>query len=404
MRKKKILFILPYLWCGGVESTFLTLINEFDFNKADVTLLLLKNEGVFSERVPKDVKIELIEVPEHERGVFLGKKNELKLLLKKGAIWKVPEFLLYNRHTTISENRVEMAAYFDRIKDDFRCLKEEYDIAIDFFGFATFTTFFLAEKVNAKVKVSWLHTIMSRLHPESFEKWYKKMDVIYACSKMVKDDFESVFPDIGTVALFYNIINPNLIVDRANEDGSIEGWETARINILTVGRISEEKGIDLAVEAYRKLISDGYPVAWYFVGGYQEKDKEILLEKCITPDEKENIHFLGMKQNPYIYMKKCDIYVQPSRFEGYCTATNEARIIGCPIVMTDVSGAREQIDDRLTGRIVESTSEEIYLAVKELIEHPELMKMYKNNLKNVNCDTRSEVGKLFELLKEKKYQ
>ena len=122
-----------------------------------------------------------------------------------------------------------------------------------------------------------------------------------------------------------------------------------------------------------------------------------MYKKLLLPND-NNFVFLGIKDNPYVYMRQCDIYVQPSRFEGYCTTTNEARILGCPIVTTDVSGAREQIQDGKTGLIVESTVEGIYKGVKELLDNPELRKDFTENLKFIDCDTRKEVKKIYRLL------
>ena len=93
-------------------------------------------------------------------------------------------------------------------------------------------------------------------------------------------------------------------------------------------------------------------------------------------------------------MEQCDIYVQPSRFEGYCTTTNEARIIGCPIVMTNVSGASEQIENGKTGYIVESDELSLYNAITKLLDSKELIDQFKENLKLLDCDTRNEVNKL----------
>lgn len=397
LRKKKILFAMPYLGCGGVESTLFSLLDVIDREQYEITLLLLENKGDFNERIPHDVLVRYIEIPEKEKGIFYGKKNVLKSYLRSGKIWKVPEFILYNIQNSLTEDRTHNAAYFDRIAASIPELEGEYDLAIDYFGYATFTTFYVAEKVRAYVKVSWLHSIFSRFSPKAFEKWYAKMDTIYAVSQMVKADFESIFPGIDCVQPFYNIINPIVIKARANKlcdcDDGFEG-----IKILTVGRICHEKGIDLAIEVGKKLLADGYTFRWYIVGGGSQEDI-YAIKKLLLPGD-ENFMFLGVKKNPYPYMKQCDIYVQPSRFEGYCTTTNEARIIGCPIVTTDVSGAREQIEDGKTGLVVESTVDGIYNGVKNLIENPELRKVFTENLKNIDCDTRKEVQKIYRLLDE----
>ena len=111
--------------------------------------------------------------------------------------------------------------------------------------------------------------------------------------------------------------------------------------ILTVGRISEEKGQQVAIAALKLLLDRGYVLKWYFVGDGDNRDCcEQLAEEYGIRD---NVVFLGVQTNPYGYMKDCDVYVQPSRHEGYCTTVNEAKFLCKPIVCTDVSGSDEMI-------------------------------------------------------------
>ena len=395
---KKILIIMPYFECGGVESTLLSLFDIMDTEKYEITLILLEKKGKFLNRIPKNIIIKEIVIPEREKGIFYGKKKVLLSYLKHGKIYKVFNSLEYYRDHSLTEDRKNNAQYFREISSTIPELEGEYDLAIDYFGYASFTTFYLAEKVKARKKVTWLHSILSRFHPEEFKEWYEKMDCIFACSQMVKRDFEEIFPTIKTVKLFYNIIDPIKIREKAEDQGGFDDVFNGT-RILTVGRICHEKGIDLAVEAFKNLVSNGYNVRWYIIGGGSTQDIENVKKHLVTETEKSNFIFLGVKNNPYVYMKQCDIYVQPSRFEGYCTTTNEARIIGCPIVMTNVSGSDEQIENRKTGLIVRSNWKDIYMGVLELLINPELKHKFVLNLKGMNYNTCCEVEKIYELLR-----
>lgn len=390
MKKNSILILMPYFECGGVESTLLSLLDELDREKYEITLALLEKKGRFLDRIPNDIRIEKIEIPEREWGIFFGKKKILMSFLKKGKFGKLPYFVKYNLKHTLTEDRTKNAQYFHEISKSIPKMNKEYDLAIDYFGYATFTTFYLAEKVNAKRKITWLHSILSRFNPRAFGVWYQQMDQIFACSKMVKEDFEEMFPEIKKVAVFYNIINPNEIKEKANLAGGFED-DFDGIRILTVGRICKEKGTDIAARVYNQLRKN-YNIRWYIVGDGSESDKE-LVRKEIDEDKTIDFVFLGIQENPYVYMKQCDIYVQPSRFEGYCTTTNEARIVGCPIVMTDVSGAREQLANGVNGYIVKG-EDDLINAIEQLIQYPDLRKELKNHIKQVNCDTRMEINKL----------
>ncbi len=399
MRKKKILFLMPNIGCGGVETTLFSLWDAMDRQKYDITLLLLEKKGVFLHKIPEDIKIRTIQIPEKEYGIFFGKKSELKRIIANGKIWIIPSYILYVSQNRITENRTKTAAYFDRIEDTIPVLDGEYDLAIDYFGYATFTTFYLAEKVKARLKVSWVHSVFSRFSPQAFAPWYRKMDVIFAVSQMVKSDFESIFPDIRTVDLFYNVKDPKVVLRAAEEAGGFDDGFMGK-RILTVGRVCYEKGVDIAAEAFDRLIQENYDIKWYVIGNVEEEEKIKVQSALKTEKAKERFVFLGIKSNPFPYMKQCDIYVQTSRYEGYCTTTNEARILGKPIVMTDVSGSREQIEDGINGLIVDSTVDGIYKGVKKMLDEPELRRTFTERLMLVDCDTHSEVKKLEALLED----
>lgn len=381
---------MPSFGYGGVESTFLSLLKIMDKNKYEITLMMLNVDRDCLDRIPKDIKICTIKIPEKDEGIFFGKKKIAFKYLKKFQIIKILKFLVYSRNISLTENRTKNFEYFKRISNDIPVVEEEFDLAIDYFGYATFTTFYLSEKINAKKKISWLHSIMSRFEPSAFKEFYEKMDRIYACSEMVKEDFETIFPTINTVEVFYNIINPIEIRKKAQiKGGFIDNYDGKKI--LTVARICHEKGIDIAARTYNLLRQNDYRVRWYIIGEGSAEEKNKIYE---IVHDKENFIYLGFQSNPYNYMEQCDIYVQPSRFEGYCTTTNEARIIGCPIVMTNVSGASEQIENGKTGYIVESDELSLYNAITKLLDSKELIDQFKENLKLLDCDTRNEVNKL----------
>ena len=396
-KKKKILFLMPYLGCGGVESTLFSLLDAMDRSRFEITLLLVEKKGEFLSKIPADINVQEISIPEKEQGIFFGKKQKLLQYIKSGKLWKIPSFIAYNSKFSLSEDRTKNAEYFDKISKSIPPLNEEFDLAIDYFGYATFTTFYLAEKVNAKVKVSWLHSIFSRFKPQAFAKWYEKMDVIFSVSKMVGEDFARLFPTVKTIKPFYNIIEPEKIRHLANQAGGFDDHFDG-LRILTVGRICHEKGMDLAVESFRRLLSLNYPIRWYLIGGGSAEELAKLETLLKTPKEKESFVFLGIQKNPYVYMRQCDIYVQPSRFEGYCTTTNEARILGCPIVMTNVSGAEEQIKNGETGYIVAQDPSSITQAVEKLILDPNCGENFKNNLLKLDFSTKNELDKLYQLL------
>ena len=160
---------------------------------------------------------------------------------------------------------------------------------------------------------------------------------------------------------------------------------------------SEEYRMNRIVDIIEKrLIDDGYNIKWYWIGEGLEID---YLNFYLKESKLENrFIFLGPKSNPYPYIRDCDIYVQPSKMEGYCTTVVEARCFNKPMVITDVGGSREQIKDNFTGFIVNCTEDDIYKKLKLLINDKNLRTKFTNNLSKEGIDTRNEVNKLYELI------
>ena len=194
--------------------------------------------------------------------------------------------------------------------------------------------------------------------------------------------------------VFLNIISPKLILKQSEiDEGFKDMYEGLRI--LTVGRLSDVKGQTLCIEALKKLKDEGYNVKWYCVGdGISRKRYEKLV---YDNNLMESFIFLGSKTNPYSFMKQCDIYVQSSLHEGYCITLAEAKCFGKPIVTTNFTGAKEQIVNRDTGIIVECNSEDLYKAIKEVIDNVELRNRISKNVTKTLADTSSEINKFLKL-------
>ncbi|MFC4620015.1 glycosyltransferase [Camelliibacillus cellulosilyticus] len=146
------------------------------------------------------------------------------------------------------------------------------------------------------------------------------------------------------------------------------------LRILTIGRLSHEKGQDLAITVCKRLVNDGYDIRWYCVGeGPSRNVYERLIEENHIQD-----HFvlLGSDPNPYAYLRQCDIYVQPSRYEGFCLTLAEALCLNKPIVTTNFTGAAEQVRHGVTGLIVNIDIHDIYNAIVTLIENRDVRETF----------------------------
>lgn len=226
-------------------------------------------------------------------------------------------------------------------------------------------------------------------------KEYRRIDHLFCVSETTKTEFCKQFPGTAEKAsVFYNLLDAQEIIEKAREPVSLSMKPTA---LVTVGRISKPKGQILIPETVRLLLDAGYSVYWYLVGdGEMRGQVESEIKKYGVGD---HVILLGTQTNPYPYIQNCDIYVQPSFSEGYCTTTMEAKILHKPIVTTDAPGMREQFVSGENGIIIRAmTSESLFDGIKQLLDTPDLAKHFSDNLRAISCDHQNEITKLYDLI------
>lgn len=125
--------------------------------------------------------------------------------------------------------------------------------------------------------------------------------------------------------------------------------------ITTVGRLVTQKGYDIAIEAAHILKEQGADFTWMVCG--EGPERKMLEEKIGQYGLQKDFILLGVQANPYPYMKAGDIYVQTSRFEGYCLTLTEARILNRPCVATNFDVVYDQMVQGENGLVVEMTPE-----------------------------------------------
>lgn len=260
-------------------------------------------------------------------------------------------------------------------------LNRKYDIAVNFHMHSPFLAWYLSQRVEARKKYTWIHNDFrtTKYEISALKEYLKCVDQFFAVSQQLKREFIEAIPEYATktqVAL--NIVPTDQIIKKGNETYPDEYKKVDCIKILTVGRLEEQKGYDLAIQVCKKLKDDGFKFKWYVLG-------EGTLKKCISNDVKKYgltdcFFLLGNRMNPYPYFKYCDIYVQCSRHEGYVTTVTEAKLFNKPIITTDVSGAREQIIDGFNGEISNVNVNDIYSRIKKLIENPMIREKYSAEL------------------------
>lgn len=391
--KKKIIFMAINMNVGGTEKALLNMISEITNSEYEVTILMLEKYGDFLNHIQSNVHVK-----------FLKRYNDIKDELnnppkltafkhfKRGKFIKCFNIIVAHLISKVLKNR---SVYFKYILGKYPVIDEEYDIAVAYAGPMDFISYFVIKKIKAKKKIQWIHFDITKIgFDKNFaSKIYKKFDKIFVVSNDARNRLVETLPSIkDKTEVFYNLVSSKEIKDQANRGkGFVDDFDGIRI--VTVGRLTNEKGQDLAIKVLKRLIEDGNKVKWYCIGeGNSRKWYEKLVEEYELTN---NFHFLGTNPNPYPYMKQCDIYVQPSRHEGYCITLAEAKCLHRPIVTTNFTGSAEQIINGETGLIVSIDENEIYKAVKNLIKNRKLRKELTDNLARENFETRYDLSKLF---------
>jgi len=394
--KKKICFVGECLECGGVEKSLIELLNKIDYTKYDVTIWLLIKVGKLMFQVPKEVKVREIIIPEKEKiDLQIGRGTSIISLLKQRRILTAGAKLVREGYMRlITHNPLQRRiCYYELIENKIPICPEIYDVAIDYMGYGLFNTFYVAQKINAKKKISWVHFDPYLALPQfyEYEKYLKKYQYIMCVSQNILKQMEKMIPCLlNRYKVFYNIVDKDELHKIAEQKPMQKPEETT---IVSVGRLSPQKGFDVGINVIDRLQKNGYQLRWFIIGEGEEQQK--LKEQLNRLENVKNaVSLVGQKMNPYSYIDMCDIYFQPSRHEGYCIALAEARAFCKPIVVTDFAGAREQLKNNETGIITGFSENEIYEGLKKMIDHKELRMAFSCALAKQNDDWKAQVEML----------
>lgn len=382
--KKKIAFIMGGATVGGAEIALKRMLKKFDLEKYDVSLFTnVKGNPCV---IDLDKRIALIDLDNFALNTcFFESIKRLDLLRAINLLLCYIGFL-------VSKREWKKNYYLCK---PFELSSEEFDCAIaykhDFYPVAE--TLF---HIKAKKKAVWIHgALRGGQNPDKeYVKWLESFDKVFCVSKAVKESFERYVPNAAEkTELFYNLIDSDEIREKA---GALCA-HADEIILTTVGRLGKEKGQIMIPQIARYLLDAGYPIKWYVVGNGVMRTA--LEEECQKLGVTEHVILTGTQSNPYPYIKNCDIYVQTSFSEGYCTTTIEAKILQKAIVTTDAPGMREQFRNGENGLITDAmTPQSLFKEIRTLLDNPELCRKFVEELKMENCDNSIELEKIYAFL------
>jgi glycosyltransferase involved in cell wall biosynthesis len=399
--KKNILVISANLEVGGIERSLIGLLGIFDYSRYEVDLMLWRHEGPFFKFLPKGFRL-LPQIPEYstfQRPIIqILREGHVRIALARlrakfssqldGKRKGIPEpgYLAIQRSWRLALPYLPM-------------IPGQYDLAISFYG----PHYTVTDRVNAKIKIGWIHTDYRMISTDGRyeEAMWDKLDYIAAVSNECRESFLERFPQfLRKTIVIENILSSEFVRQQAKEFDCDREMppEAGLTRILSVGRFCHQKAFDEAILACRKLIDDNCNVRWYIIG--YGPDESIIRQSIAANGLVDRFIILGMKTNPYPYMRACDLYVQPSRYEGKAVTVREAQILGKPVLITRFPTASSQVEEGVDGHICELGVDGIVAGVRRLIDDT----TYRDSLAATSATrdygNTEEVKKIYKLIED----
>ena len=388
---------MHYMEIGGAETALVGLLNALDPARVDVDLFLYDHRGEMMQFIPEWVNL-LPQIPKYsvlerpivelvKRGFWgiAAARMSAKLI---GKLTNVPSFSM-DVFTSLFTNKLLPTI----------CPQKKYDLAISFLTPHTY----VKNKVMAKKKIAWIHTDYT-IYPiaKNVERpIWRSYNYIASISNDVTNTFLQVFPSLAPkIVEIENILSPAFVRKRAElEDTDKEFRQTDKISLLSIGRYSEQKNYDNVPDICKRLINKTkLNIKWYIIG--YGGDEALIRQKIKEAGMEEHVILLGKRSNPYPYIKACDIYVQPSRYEGKSVTVREAQMLCKPVVVTNYPTAPSQIRSGIDGVIVPMDNEGCAHGLAEVICDKSLQERIIAHLKTHDYGNESEVDKIYELIEK----
>lgn len=420
-----IFIAIHYLEIGGAEMSLIGLLQAIDYSQHDVDLFVYSHRGELMQHIPKEVHL-LPEIP-----AYAHIERPMKEALKNGHFGIVAGRLvaklrhkLYKRRKNPIDNAAVLHYIFSSVEPFLPRINPtvEYDMAISFL----MPHNIVLNKVRAKKKVCWIHTDYTHIDvnaPLELPTW-SRYDHIVSISPDVTRTFLQVFPTLkDKIVEIENILSPTFVRRRADEIPEEEirqemPREEGVINLLSVGRFSYPKNYDnvpmickqindnvnqasRTPTQGRKTVSVNVPVRtkWFLIGF--GGDEALIRRKIAEAGMEDHVIILGKKSNPYPYIKACDIYVQPSRYEGKSVTVREAQMLCKPVIVTDYPTACSQVRHGQDGIIVPLDNAECAHAISQFIQNQALQDEIIAYLNTHDYGNTKEVEKVYQLLRER---
>ena len=395
--KSSILIFSQAMELGGVERSLLGLLDSIDYDRYDVDIFLMRHSGELMPYLNPKANL-LPEIPQ-----YASLAVPMSSLLKTGQLGvlcgrlsgKLAAQRFEKQHPSAKPSVTALTYSHEYTLSSMPQISSKtYDLAVSFLT----PHYFVRERVKAKKYAAWIHTDYTALsfdRASELDMW-GGYDTICGVSEQASESFKAAFPELaGKVQTIENLLPRELIRKQAQQPQKDMPTGTGR-TLLSVGRFCDAKNFDNVPDICRRLVEDGLDVKWYLIG--YGGDEALIRRKIDDAVMQERVVILGKKDNPYPYMRACDLYVQPSRYEGKAVTVREAQLLGKPVVITSYATSASQLEDGVDGVIVPMNNAGCAAGIAALLRDPERMRRLSDNCKTRDYTNSAEVEKIYALV------
>ena len=394
--KKRIFIAIQYLEIGGAERSLIGLLNAIDYTRCEVDLFVYRHTGEFMSLIPKEVNLlpEINEYAAISRPIKdIVREGFFKIAL--GRLWAKHKANVYNKKNNTKESIAIFQYTATYTTPHLPSLEHlgEYDLAISFL----IPHNIVRDKVRAKKKWAWIHTDYSFVETDTEHELpvWNAYDNIISISEEVTKGFVTRFPSLKEkIKVVENILSEKFVREQAETESQTPQYEENCISLCTVGRFSYPKAIDRAVFICKELVKKNPQIRWYIVG--YGGDEALIRQNIAAAGMEKHFILLGKHMNPYPFIKACDFYVQPSRYEGKAVTVREAQILYKPAIITKFPTSGSQLTDGIDGIIVPNNIEGAATEILKFISDKERQNKIIEYLKEHHYGNEAEVEKIYK--------
>lgn len=352
---KKVLFILPAVRSGGSATSMLNLLGLLKERGYEADLFLFQREGCFLERAERVAHV----LPEEKiiSSVMCPKKQ----LKSKGLISLLIRMTFVLCHIICGKEKAVELFFRASAKKH----SEKYDTVI---AYQESLSTDYAQYIECKKRIAWVHSDYHRFaigkSVEQEQKLYNQYDEIVCVSQVSQNSMlENLHLSASHVHLIYNTIPREFIINQSKEE--VEFLIKRTYTFISMGRFTSEKGFDRAIEVAFRLKNEGVDFIWYIIG--DGEDFATIKDRIVEKKLEDYLLLLGLKSNPFPYIRQADCFVMTSRCEAQPMVINEALTLDIPVISTRFSSVEEVIKDGVTGFINDNDEDGIYSGILRYI-------------------------------------